>query len=80
MSDNTVANGAVVYSQPSSGETVEGGTTVILYVSRSEVAKESQVPSLTGKTIEEARNEVKGLKVSIRTVEQAQRAARGHGY
>ena len=70
MSDNTVANGAVVYSQPSSGETVEGGTTVILYVSRSEVAKESQVPSLTGKTIEEARNEVKGLNLSIRTVEQ----------
>ena len=71
MSDNTVANGAVVYSQPSSGETVEGGTTVILYVSRSEVAKESQVPSLTGKTIEEARNEVKGLNLSIRTIEQA---------
>lgn len=70
MSDNTVANGAVVYSQPSSGETVEGGTTVILYVSRSEVAKESQVPSLTGKTIEEARNEVKGLNLSIRTVDQ----------
>ena len=53
------------------GETVEGDSTVILYVSRSEVSKESQVPSLTGKTIEEARNEVKGLNLSIRTIEQA---------
>ena len=53
------------------GETVEGDSTVILYVSRSEVSKESSVPSLTGKTIEEARNEVKGLNLSIRTIEQA---------
>ena len=56
---------------PPPGETVEGDSTVILYVSRSEVSKESQVPSLTGKTIEEARNEVKGLNLSIRTIEQA---------
>ena len=70
MSDNSVANGAVVYTQPAAGETVEGDSTVILY-SRSEVSKESQVPSLTGKTIEEARNEVKGLNLSIRTIEQA---------
>jgi len=65
MSDNSVANGAVVYTQPAAGETVEGDS------SRSEVSKESQVPSLTGKTIEEARNEVKGLNLSIRTIEQA---------
>ena len=71
MSDNSVANGAVVYTQPAAGETVEGDSTVILYVSRSEVSKESQVPSLTGKTIEEARTEVKGLNLSIRTIEQA---------
>ena len=71
MADNSVANGAVVYTQPAAGETVEGDSTVILYVSRSEVSKESSVPSLTGKTIEEARNEVKGLNLSIRTIEQA---------
>ena len=70
MVDNSVANGAVIYSQPAAGETVEGDTTVILYVSRSEVARDVTVPSLTGKTIEEARNEVKGLNLSIRTVEQ----------
>ena len=70
MVDNSVANGAVIYSQPAAGETVEGGTTVILYVSRSEVSREVQVPSLTGKTLDEARNEVKGLNLSVRTVEQ----------
>lgn len=46
--------------QPAAGETVEGDTTVILYVSRSEVARDVTVPSLTGKTIEDARNDVKG--------------------
>ena len=71
MVDNSVANGAVIYSQPAAGETVEGDTTIILYVSRSEISNQSSVPSLTGKTIEEARNEVKGLNLSIRTVEQA---------
>lgn len=71
MVDNSVANGAVIYSQPAAGETVEGDTTVILYVSRSEVARDVTVPSLTGKTIEDARNDVKGLTLSIRTIEQA---------
>ena len=71
MVDNSVANGAVIYSQPAAGETVEGETTVILYVSRSEVARDVTVPSLTGKTIEDARNDVKGLTLSIRTIEQA---------
>ena len=71
MVDNSVATGAVIYSQPAAGETVEGDTTVILYVSRSEVARDVTVPSLTGKTIEDARNDVKGLTLSIRTIEQA---------
>ena len=71
MVGNSVANGAVIYSQPAAGETVEGETTVILYVSRSEVARDVTVPSLTGKTIEDARNDVKGLTLSIRTIEQA---------
>ena len=71
MVDNSVANGAVIYSQPAAGETVEGDSTVILYVSRSAISNESLVPSLTGKTIDEARSEVKGLNLSIRTVEQA---------
>ncbi len=64
---------------PPPGETVEGDSTVILYVSRSEVSKESQVPSLTGKTIEEARNEVKGAEPVHPHNRAGQRTARGHG-
>ena len=71
MQDSTVASGAVIYSSPSSGETVEGGSTVILYVSRAVVSSTNRVPSLTGKTIEAARADVRELNFSIRVVEQA---------
>ena len=71
MQDSTVASGAVIYSSPSSGETVEGGSTVILYVSRAVVESTNRVPSLTGKTIDAARADVRELNFSIRVVEQA---------
>ena len=71
MQDNTVASGSVIYSSPAAGETVEGGSTVILYTSRAVAQSPVMVPSLTGKTIEDARNDVRDLNVSIRTVDQA---------
>ena len=71
MQDNTVASGSVIYSSPAAGETVEGGSTVILYTSRAVAQSTVMVPSLTGKTIEDARNDVRDLNVSIRTVDQA---------
>ncbi len=71
MQDNTVASGSVIYSSPAAGETVEGGSTVILYTSRAVARSTVMVPSLTGKTIEDARNDVRDLNVSIRTVDQA---------
>lgn len=70
MQDSTVASGAVIYSSPSSGETVEGGSTVILYVSRAVVNSTNLIPTLTGKTIDAARADVRGLNFSIRVVEQ----------
>ena len=70
MQDSTVASGAVIYSSPSSGETVEGGSTVILYISRAVVESTNRVPSLTGKTIDAARADVRELNFSIRVVEQ----------
>ena len=69
--DATVATGAVAYTEPAAGETVEGGSTVIMYVSREEAQTESVVPSLTGRTIEEAREEVKNSLISLSVVEQA---------
>ncbi len=70
MQDSTVASGAVIYSSPSSGETVEGGSTVILYVSRAVVNSTNLIPTLTGKSIDTARADVRGLNFSIRVVEQ----------
>ena len=71
MQDSTVSSGAVIYSSPSSGETVEGGSTVILYISRAVVESTNTVPSLTGKSIDTARADVRDLNFSIRVVEQA---------
>lgn len=71
MQDNTVANGAVIYTSPAAGETVEGDSTVILYVSRAVIKNTNPVPSLVGKTLDDAKNDLKGLNFSVRTIEQA---------
>lgn len=71
MQDNTVANGAVIYTSPVAGETVEGDSTVILYVSRAVISNTNYVPSVTGKTLEDAKNDLKILNFSVRTIEQA---------
>lgn len=71
MQDNTVANGAVIYSTPAAGETVEGDSTVILYVSRAVINNTNYVPSVTGKTLDAAKNDLKVLNFSVRTIEQA---------
>ena len=77
MVDATVAPGAVIYTQPAAGETVTGDSMVIVYVSRQEKDKYSNVPSLTGKTLDAARNEIKNLNLSIRVVEQASEQPEG---
>ena len=77
MVDATVAPGAVIYTQPAAGETVTGDSMVIVYVSRQEKDKYSNVPSLTGKTLDVARNEIKNLNLSIRVVEQASEQPEG---
>ena len=69
--DATVATGAVAYTEPAAGETVEGGSTVIMYVSREAAQTEAVVPSLNGRTIEEAREEIKNRLISLSVVEQA---------
>ena len=77
MVDATVAPGAVIYTQPAAGETVTGDSMVIVYVSRQEKDKYANVPSLTGKTLDVARNEIKNLNLSIRVVEQASEQPEG---
>lgn len=71
MQDNTVANGAVIYTSPAAGETVEGNSTVILYVSRAVKSTTNPVPSVEGKTLDDAKNDLKVLNFSVRVIEQA---------
>lgn len=71
MQDNTVANGAVIYTSPAAGETVEGDSTVILYVSRAVKSTTNPVPSVEGKTLDDAKNDLKVLNFSVRVIEQA---------
>ena len=56
---------------PAAGETVEGNSTVILYVSRAVKSTTNPVPSVTGKTLDDAKNDLKVLNFSVRVIEQA---------
>ena len=53
--DTSVASGAVIRTDPAAGTQVAAGTTVIVYVSRPQVATTTKVPSLSGMSVDDAR-------------------------
>ena len=53
--DTSVASGAVIRTDPAAGTQVESGSTVVIYVSRPQVATTTKVPSLTGMSVDDAR-------------------------
>ena len=53
--DTSVASGAVIRTDPAAGTQVAAGTTVIVYVSRPQVATTTKVPSLSGMNVNDAR-------------------------
>ena len=53
--DETVASGAVIRTDPAAGTQVEAGSTVVVYISRPQVATTTKVPSLSGMSAEDAR-------------------------
>ena len=53
--DTTVASGAVIRTDPAAGSQVAAGTTVVIYVSRPQVATTTKVPSLIGMSVNDAR-------------------------
>ena len=53
--EETVASGAIIRTDPAAGTQVEAGSTVIVYVSRPQVATTTKVPSLSGMTVDDAR-------------------------
>ena len=53
--DTSVASGAVIRTDPAAGTQVEAGSTVIVYISRPQVATTTKVPLLIGLTVDDAR-------------------------
>ena len=53
--DTSVASGAVIRTDPAAGTQVAAGTTVIVYISRPQVATTTKVPSLSGMSVDDAR-------------------------
>ena len=53
--DTSVASGAVICTDPAAGTQVESGSTVVVYVSRPQVATTTKVPSLSGMSVDDAR-------------------------
>ena len=53
--DTSVASGAVIRTDPAAGTQVESGSTVVVYVSRPQVATTTKVPSLSGVSVDDAR-------------------------
>ncbi len=51
----SVAVGAVIRTEPAAGTSVAAGSTVVVYVSRQQVATTTTVPSVVGLTVEDAR-------------------------
>ena len=51
----SVAVGAVIRTDPAAGSTVPAGSTVVVYVSRQQVATTTTVPSVVGLTVDDAR-------------------------
>ena len=53
--DETVAAGSIIRTDPAAGSQVAAGTTVVVYVSRPQVATTTKVPSLVGMNVNDAR-------------------------
>ena len=53
--DTSVASGTVIRTDPAAGTQVESGSTVVVYVSRPQVATTTKVPSLSGMSVDDAR-------------------------
>ena len=53
--DTSVASGAVIRADPAAGSQVAAGSTVVVYISRPQVATTTKVPSLIGMNADDAR-------------------------
>ena len=66
--DNSVRVGSVIRTDPAAGSTVEAGSTVYLYVSRTQVVTTTTVPDVVGLSLEDARTLLSSKKLSVGSV------------
>ena len=69
VQDSSVAVDTVLYTVPAAGETVEGGTTVAMYVAQAKIVTERQVPSVTGLSLTDALTKLTSMNLVPRQVE-----------
>lgn len=66
--DNSVRVGSVIRTEPAAGNTVEAGSTVYVYVSRTQVVTTTTVPDVLGLSLEDARTLLSSKKLSVGAV------------
>ena len=69
--NDSVAEGTVIRTDPASGSQVEGGSTVILYIARPTRVTTTSVPTVEGYTEDTARSAISTANLVTHVVEQA---------
>lgn len=77
VEDESVAAGTVVYTEPAGGETVEGGSTVNMYIARSKRDNMVSVTSVTGLQVSEGTADLQRQNLVVSVVEQPSNEAEG---
>ena len=77
VEDESVAAGTVVYTEPAGGETVEGGSTVNMYIARSKRDNMVSVISVTGLQVSEGTADLQRQNLVVSVVEQPSSEAEG---
>ena len=77
VEDESVAAGTVVYTDPAGGETVEGGSTVNMYIARSKRDNMVSVTSVTGLQVSEGTADLQRQNLVVSVVEQPSSEAEG---
>ena len=77
VEDESVAAGTVVYTEPAGGETVDGGSTVNMYIARSKRDNMVSVTSVTGLQVSEGTADLQRQNLVVSVVEQPSSEAEG---
>ncbi len=77
---STEKAGTIISQDPSGGEEADHGSTVNIVVSDGKGVEKATVPSVTGKTLAEAKKEIRRAGFSVGTITYEESNAYGNGY